>query len=135
MSQTTGLFTKLIVADEEAMARYYGEVYGLKVIARVEGDNATTGERFREVMMSPSGNVGNSLVMFNFVDRPPPRDQQAMLGFITGDIEALAARIEAHGGKLVGPLRDMPEHGVRVQFSEDPEGALAENVETMPAAQ
>ncbi|TCJ37057.1 VOC family protein [Parafrankia sp. BMG5.11] len=129
------MFTKLIVADEEAMARYYSGVYGLKDVVRVDGDSAGTGEKFREVIMSASGEMtGQTLVMFNFTDRKPPRDQQSILGFITDDIEALNGRIVANGGKLIGPLRDQREHGVRVQFSEDPEGALAENVELLPHA-
>jgi hypothetical protein len=101
----------------------------------VSGDSAGTGETFREIILSPSGEMsGQTLVMFNFVDRPKPRDQQAILGFITDDLEALNERIRGNGGKLVGPLRDEREHGVRVQFSEDPEGALAENVELLARA-
>lgn len=134
MPATLGLFTKLIVSDEEAMSRYYQEVYGLKPVQRVDGDSVGTGEAFREVIMSTTGEMtGQTLVMFKFVERDAPRDQQAILGFITSDIEALSKRIVEQGGKLIGPLRDETEHGVRVQFSEDPEGALAENVQLLMA--
>ncbi|MCP5395204.1 MAG: VOC family protein [Sphingomonadaceae bacterium] len=126
------LFTKLIVADEEKMSDYYCAVYGLKPVQRVAGASAGEGETFREVILSTTGEMtGQTLVMFNFTDRPKPRDQQVILGFISDDIEALNARIVANGGKLVGPLTDQPDHGVRVQFSEDPEGALAENVQLL----
>lgn len=126
------IFVKLIVDDEEAMTDYYCTVYGLKVIDRIQGDSAGNGETFREVMLSPSGKMdGGSLTMFKYIDRPKPRDQQVILGFNTTDIEATIERIVANGGKLIGPLREMPEHGVKVQFSEDPEGALAENIEML----
>lgn len=131
--KTQGMFAKLIVADEEAMARYYGEVYGLNVFARVDGASAGTGEKFREVIMGPGTDMsGGTLVMFNFVDREKPRDQQVIAGFMVDDLDALVERITANGGKLIGPVREQPEHGVRVVFSEDIEGVLAENVQLLP---
>lgn len=130
---TLGMFTKLIVADEEAMAKYYGEVYGLNVLMRVDGDSAGTDEKFREVIMGVGTDMsGGTLVMFNFVDREKPRDQQVIAGFMVDDLDAVVERITANGGKLVGPVREQPEHGVRVVFSEDPEGILAENVQLLP---
>jgi len=124
------LFSKIICRDEEAMATYYEAVYGLKVVQRVEG--LSDGQPFREVIMAPDGDWQNgTLVMFNFTERHAPRDQQAIFGFSVDDIEATVAKIEANGGKLVGPIRDQPEHGVRVVFSTDPEGALCENVQLL----
>ncbi|MFN3425249.1 MAG: VOC family protein [Novosphingobium meiothermophilum] len=121
-------FTKLICRDEEAMAAYYGKVYGYGAVQRVSG--TSDGEPFREVILAPGGDwTKGSLVMFNFIERDAPRDQQVILGFIVDDIDALAERITANGGKLVGPIRDEGEHGVRVVFSTDPEGALCENVQ------
>lgn len=126
------IFIKLIVDDEVAMADYYAKTYDLKEVVRVDGDSAGTGEVFREIILSADGQMsGETFVLFKFVDRPRPRDQQSIVGFITEDIEALSERIVANGGRLVGELRTMTEHGVRVQFSEDPEGALAENVQLL----
>ena len=70
-------FTKLIVDDEERMAAYYREVYGLHVVQRVRGESGATGESFREVIMGPDGQMSpdESLVMFKFTDRAAPRDQ------------------------------------------------------------
>lgn len=125
-------FTKLIVDDEEKMAAYYAAAYGLRPAHRISGDSAGTGEAFREIIMTWSDSMADgTLVMFKFADRPKPRDQQVILGFVTNDLEALKRRIVDAGGKLVGPTRDEPSHGVRVQFSEDPEGALAENVQML----
>lgn len=122
------MFSKLICRDEEAMASYYTGVYGLGIVQRVAG--ISDGEPFREVILAPGGDWHRgTLVMFNFVERAAPRDQQVILGFTVEDLDALVARIEAHGGKLVGPIREETDHGVRVVFSTDPEGALCENVQ------
>lgn len=126
------MFTKLIVDDEEAMAAYYAAVYGLTPAIRVAGNSAGTGEAFREVIMTRGEDMASgTLVMFKFTDRAKPRDQQLILGFVTDDLEALKERIVSNGGRLIGPTRDETGHGVRVQFSEDPEGALSENVQML----
>lgn len=126
------MFTKLIVEDEEKMTAYYTAAYGLTAVVRVAGDTVGSGEAFREVIMTRGADMASgTLVMLKFTDRPKPRDQQVILGFVTADLESLKERILANGGRLVGPTRDEPDHGVRVQFSEDPEGALAENVQML----
>lgn len=128
----TTMFTKLICRDEEAMAAYYSAVYGLGVVQRVAGES--DGQPFREVILAPGGDwTKGTLVMFNFTAREAPRDQQVILGFTVDDLDALVARIEANGGKLVGPIREETDHGVRVVFSVDPEGALCENVQMLAA--
>lgn len=123
-------FTKFIVDDEERMAEYYHQVYGLNKLQRVEEAEGGIGSPLREVIMGPGDTMGaESLVMIKFLDRPAPRDQEAILGFITEDLDALAERVLANGGKHVGPIKSMPQHGVRVLFTTDPEGRLSENVE------
>jgi predicted enzyme related to lactoylglutathione lyase len=125
-------FTKLIVDDEEAMAEYYHQVYGLNKLNRVQGERSAAGGPFREIIMGPGEAMSaESLTIFKFLDRPAPRDQETILGFITEDLDALAARVLAHGGKHVDKIWDMPEHGVRVLFTTDPEGRLSENVELL----
>jgi uncharacterized glyoxalase superfamily protein PhnB len=123
-------FTKLIVDDEEAQAEYYHQVYGLNKLLRVQNDDSGAGGPIREVIMGPGDTMSaESLVMLKIVDRPAPRDQEAILGFITEDLDALSVRIAAHGGKLLDEIKSMPEHGIRVVFSTDPEGRMSENVE------
>jgi len=128
-------FTKLVVDDEEKLAVYYEEVYGLSPAQRLQGDAGGLGEPFREIILGPGGELSpdESLVLFKFVDRAAPRDQESILGFITENLDALVERIQANGGSLAGPLRSLPEHGVRVVFSTDPEGHLCENVELISA--
>jgi len=125
-----GLFSKIICRDEEAMAAYYGKIYGLNVVQRFQG--TSDGEPFREVILAPDGDrTKGTLVMFNFTERDTPRDQQAIFAFVVDDLDNIVMLIEANGGKLVGPVRDYPEHGVRVVFSTDPEGALCENLQAI----
>jgi predicted enzyme related to lactoylglutathione lyase len=51
------------------------------------------------------------------------------MGFITPDLAALLDRAKAAGGELARPIRDMPEHKVKVAFVKDNEGHLIEVVE------
>ena len=127
-------FTKLIVDDEEAMAEYYHQVYGLNKLQRVHEPQGGDGGGIREVIMGPGETMSaESLILIKFLDRPAPRDQEAILGFVTDDLDALAGRVVAHGGKHLGPVKSMPQHGVRVLMSTDPEGRLSENVELLNA--
>ncbi|GAD47826.1 hypothetical protein NT2_01_06000 [Caenibius tardaugens NBRC 16725] len=126
-------FTKLIVDDEEAMAQYYCGVYGLNAFQRVQNDDSGAGGPIREIILSHDDVLaGPTLVMFKFTDRPAPVEREAILGFITDDLDSLARRVIDHGGKHVSPIKSMPEHGVRVLFTTDPEGRMSENVELMP---
>lgn len=127
-------FTKLIVDDEEAMAEYYHQVYGLNKLQRVQNSESGAMGPIREVIMGPGESMSSeSLVMFKFLDRPAPRDQEVILGFITEDLDALVERVAANGGKALSAIKSMPEHGVRVVFTTDPEGRLSENVELIRA--
>ena len=124
------MFSKLICRDEEAMTAYYTAVYGLGIVQRVAG--TSNGELFREVILAPDGDwAKGTLVMFNFTERDAPRDQQVILGFTVDDLDVVVQRITANGGKLVGTVREEIEHGVRVVFATDPEGALSENVQLL----
>lgn len=124
---------KLIVGDEEAMTTFYCAVFGLKPIWRVQGDSAGTEEPFREVILARGDDMASgTLVMFNYVNRPKPSDQQVTLVFLVEDIDATADAVVANGGSLVAPMKSQPEHGVKVLFARDPEGAIMEIVELLP---
>lgn len=135
MTKPMTIFSKLIVNDEEAMAAWYSAVYGLNIIHREAGESACDNERFREVILSPgTGMADGTLVMFKFVDRQPPRDQQMIVGMTTDDLDGVVTRVVAQGGTLVGARREYPAFGIRVQFVQDPEGALNEIVEMTASA-
>lgn len=127
-------FTKLVVEDGEAMAEYYHQVYGLNKQHRVQTDGSSPIGPIREVIMGRGTEMSaESLVMLKFLNQPAPRDRGVLLGFITEDLDALEKRVAANGGQSLGPIRSMPEHGVRVLFTTDPEGHLSENVEMIKA--
>jgi predicted enzyme related to lactoylglutathione lyase len=124
-------FTKLVVDDLDAMADYYCEVFGLHRGFHESFDDGVGGEPIEEIALAarPEERWG-SLILLKFLDRPPAKDDESILGFTTTDLTALVGRIERAGGTLVGAIKARPELGIRVAFARDPEGHLLELVET-----
>ena len=123
-------FCKLVVDDLERTADFYRRVFGLADWKRVAHDNsATTGGPIDEITFRSTAAGGPSLTLIKLVDRAPPQTGEAIMGFLTPDLEALLDRATASGGSIATPLRAMPEHGVKVAFVKDPEGHLIEVVE------
>jgi lactoylglutathione lyase len=122
-------FTKLIVHDLEKMAGFYCEAYGLHAVQRVRGERIGR-EEIEEIMLSadPKAAYG-SLVLLRYLGRGPSPNGEVILGFTTGDLPSLLARVCAAGGAIAAPLEDLPERKLRVAFSTDPEGHLAELVQ------
>lgn len=116
-------FTKLIVADVDAMARYYRTVYGLRQVDRMEGLIGT--EQIDEIVLSDGS--GPPLILIQFASRPAPPVGELLLGFLTHDLNAVARQCEAAGGQvIIGPEL----HGdMNIAFLSDPEGHLAEVVQ------
>ena len=134
MSRPDFSFTKLVVEDVDAMARFYQEVYGLNPVGRVQ--ERIGGEAIDEIMLSAGAEVGpGSLVLLRFVERPAVSRGEVILGFTTSDLPALLERIRAAGGTIHEEIREIPGLGLRVAFAKDPEGHLAELVQmAVPAA-
>lgn len=121
-------FTKLVVSDLERMAAFYGRVYDLDRIARFQGHIGP--DAIDEIMLGTGKEMSSaSLVLLRFVDRPPPRSGEVILGFTTEDLPALLDRVRAAGGAIHADTKEMPELGLRVAFAMDPEGHLAEVVQ------
>lgn len=125
-------FTKLLVTDLEASAAFYTAVCDLQELARVE--STIGGRPISEIMYQPTGEGAGMFVLLQFTDQPAPGSEEVILGFQTTDVEAFIERALAAGGSLVEPVKDMPEHGVRVGFVADNEGHLIEVVELLEAA-
>lgn len=125
-------FTKLVVADLEAMHEFYTTVFGLRELNRVEA--AINDRPIREIMYHPTSEGGAPLVLFHFDGTDTPVNEEAILGFMSDDLDALVANAVAHGGRLVEEPHDMAEHGIRVGFVTDPEGHLLELIEMLPPA-
>jgi predicted enzyme related to lactoylglutathione lyase len=124
-------FTKLIVHDLEKMAAFYHEAYGLHAVQRVRGASIGS-EEIDEVMLSPDPKaVYGSLVLLRYLGRGPSPSGELILGFTTDDLPALVERVMKAGGAITAPIREMPEHKLRVAFATDPEGHLAELVQLL----
>jgi predicted enzyme related to lactoylglutathione lyase len=125
-------FTKLVVHDLEGLAAFYAQVYGLHAVNRVRGERIGP-EEIDEIMLSahPKAPFG-SLVLLKYLGRGPSPNGELILGFTTDDLPALLERVEAAGGGVTAPIREMPELKLRVAFATDPEGHLAELVELAP---
>jgi predicted enzyme related to lactoylglutathione lyase len=119
-------FTKLVVADLDAMAAYYREVFGLEEIRRVKAAIGT--EAIDEIMLGVDG-AHAGVILLTWLDRPAPPLGEVIVGFATTDIAALFARSEAAGGTVVEAPRMSVEAGMVVGFLADPEGHLVEVIE------
>ena len=125
---STFTFTKLVVDDLEKMAAFYGEVYELQQITRV--NDAIGDEQIDEIILGTAGAPSpGALILLKYVDRPRPRNGEVILGFTTNDLPALLDRVRAAGGGVHADIRDFPDMKIRVAFATDPEGHLIELVE------
>ena len=126
-------FTKLVVQDLEAMSAYYQRVYGLKEFERIQA--TIEGEPIDEIMLGLDSAYGpGSIMLLKFVDRPAPQPGAVILGFQTDDLDALVERTLEHGGSLYSGISESDVAPVRVAFSVDPEGNLAECVQLVSSA-
>lgn len=123
-------FTKLVVDDLDRMAEFYCSVFGLHRIGRLSIEKGAIGEPIEEIFLSPNPTDRyGSFVLFKFMNRPAPRVDEVILGFQVGNLDATLGGIEAAGGRLAAPVKEMPELSVRVAMVRDPEGHLCELVE------
>jgi catechol 2,3-dioxygenase-like lactoylglutathione lyase family enzyme len=126
-------FTKLVVADLEAMSAFYQEVYGLTEVVRYSAEVA--GRPIDEIILGGDGG-SSGLILFKFLDRAIPANDEVLLGFTTDDVGALFERGVAAGGMVWADVTDPELAGVAlVGFLADPEGHLAEVVQTAPTHQ
>ncbi len=126
-------FTKIIVGDLERPADFYKSVFEYHELQRVASDVA--GEPMEEIIMVRGADMAGevTLVIWKWPKRPPPRESDVILGFITTDIDTVFARTVTAGGRVVQSPRNMPEHGVRVGFIADVDGRLIEVVQMLAA--
>lgn len=123
-------FTKLVVHDLDRLVAFYAEVYGLHPVHRVREEIGD--EPIEEVMMSPDPEATwSSLVLLRYPDRDSSGMDEVLLGFTTDDLPGLLERVQAAGGSIHAPLKEMPELQIRVAFVRDPEGHLTELVQVL----
>lgn len=123
-------FTKLVVDDLDAMSAFYCSVFGLHAGGRFSFDDAMEGERIEELSLATRpGEPYGPVTLLKYLDRPPVSPDGIVLGFTTPDVDGLVARALEAGGSLVGEVKAVPKHGIRIAFVRDPEGHLCELVE------
>lgn len=127
-------FTKVITRRLDELASFYGAVFGMRELQRVR--SSVNAEPIEEIILSISGDMASEpvLVLFNFIERPPPQASDTILGFIVGNLDETLARLQKAGGKVVESPKIHDEGGaaVRVAFGADPEGRLLEIVQMAP---
>lgn len=125
-------FTKLVVDDLDAMADFYCSVFDLHRATRLNVEDGVGGEPIEEIILgaTPEDQWG-SLILLKFRNRPLAKEDEVILGFTTTDLDGLLDRFTRRGGSILSPIKEMPEHGIRVAFARDPEGHLSELVEPL----
>ena len=124
--------SKLIVEDLEATKGFYCGAYGFVERGRIQAEMLD--EPIDEYLLGPPDEPGVPLMLMCYVERGrPPIGEEVALVFATDDLDALFARVRAHGGRvLVEPFQS--EHApMRAGFTADPEGHVIENIE-MPSS-
>jgi predicted enzyme related to lactoylglutathione lyase len=125
-------FTKLVVADLDASAAFYADVFGLQERYRVTDDIG--GRSMQEILFEPTAPGGAMFVLLHFDDTPESTAGSVLAGFVTDEIDDVFARAVAAGAAVVDPVHDAPEHGVRVGFLADPDGHLLEVCQMLTGA-
>ncbi len=121
-------FTKLVVDDLEKMAAFYGQVFELEQITRMQ--EAIGPDAIDEIILGTAGELTpGALILLRYVEKRRPPSGEVILGFTTRDLPALLDRVRAAGGGVHCDIRDFPDMKVRVAFATDPEGHLIELVE------
>lgn len=116
------MFTKLLVHDIDQAAAFYSGVFGLIEVARFEA--VITGRPVTEAVFQPSHDGGPMFILARFADSTAPAKSEMILGFATSDLDALVARAQKAGGKVVDRL-EVPGAGTHI-FIEDPEGHIVQ---------
>jgi predicted enzyme related to lactoylglutathione lyase len=114
-------FVKLVTDDPEKLLSFYTEVFGFKVIQRVESSAGTEWE-LEEIITHAADDQGCTLVLLKFLARAIPAPGGVVLGMRVPDIDAALERALDAGAVVARPLATETEHGVKVVFVEDPGG-------------
>lgn len=117
-------FTKIVVADLDRAVNFYRDAVGLKLLNRFTAEGSDYAQE--EAVMVGGSDRGPMLLLVRYLSRPTPPAGAAWTGFSVDDLPATVAAIEAAGGKVVIPIKAVPEHKVTVCVVEDPEGHLIE---------
>src|SRR6187551_2752027 len=97
-------FTKLVVADLDASAAFYTDVFGLQEQYRVTA--SIGGRRIDEILYEPTAPGGAAFVLLRFADGAAPGPASVVGGFVTDEIDDVFARAVTAGATVVDPVHD-----------------------------
>lgn len=108
------IWYELMTNDAAGAQAFYGPLVNWKI-----ANPASDGFDYREIQAADDGYVGGIMAITPEMDGA----QQCWIGYLAvDDVDAQIARIEAEGGRLCMPARDMPGIG-RFAMLFDPQGA------------
>ena len=120
------MFTKLLVNDLDKSAAFYGSVFGLIEMHRVEAE--IMGRKISEIVYQPTYAGGPMFILGKFHDTSRPANDELGLGFSTKDMDALLKRVEAAGGSVA---QVQEGGGFKNAFVKDTEGHLVQISQAM----
>lgn len=130
MTQASVYYFKLTVADSEALARFYGDVFGLKEVRRF--DALATDDPHLELFLSTSAEGSSQqIALMHYVNRPAPTPGVASIAFMVDDVDAVVTAALAAGGTKTRAAETLEEHNVRYALIADPEGHGIEVIQTL----
>jgi catechol 2,3-dioxygenase-like lactoylglutathione lyase family enzyme len=111
----------VLVADLERSERFYVDVLGLEVLARIQTPDV------REILLGSSAG-GSQLMLAQHADgrEVEPGGGTWKVYLATDDSEALFRRAVAAGAEAVAEPRRLEQYRVTIAFVHDPDGHLLE---------
>src|SRR3954464_6450099 len=102
-------FTKLVVADLDASATFYTNVFGLQEQRRVKDDIGGGGVGGSLFESTAPG--GATFVLLHVADTPAPATGAVLAGFVTDEIDDVFTRAAAAGAAGADPGHARPHPG------------------------
>lgn len=122
MINTTLHYVKLMVADPDALALFYSEVFGMQEVRRIYEP-----EHIRphlEIFLSAGpGENKSQIALMKYLNMPAPTPGEAIIAVMVKNVDAAVAAAEARGGSIVLPAETLEQYdNFRWAIITDPEG-------------
>ena len=115
-------FTKLVVGNLDAMQDFYTQVFELEETHRIKRVD------LEEVVLRSTDGEPGLLALINFGDGREVLNGEVIIGFVTQDLEDVAARLKACGGQITRDQHVAAGTKIEVVMATDPEGHVIEVV-------
>jgi predicted enzyme related to lactoylglutathione lyase len=122
MSGTSLYYVKLLVADPEALARFYWDVFGMKEIRRIFQPEHV--RPHLEIFLSAG--EAEQLCLMQYLNKPAPTPGEVRVALTVKDVDAVVAAAQAGGGSIILPAETLKDHNFRWATIADPEGHAIE---------